>query len=261
MPAVAANAANLLALFAPRGTTPKWDKHIVGNGFRRNKLSQVAEAGYAYLPSCMNEMFGDSAIPEILEIATKHAVPVSVPQQISDFCCGTPFSSKGLKKAYDKQKQQNQILFDSLSGKQLVIDGSSCHQTLASQSQAPVMEISEFLVKELLQIPVKMKHPRIVLHPTCSGVEAGTNQAMETIARHIAEDVVIPIDWKCCGFAGDRGLLIPELTANATKFEAIEALGASGLMVSNNQPCQLGLAGATGKPCISILEAWLRSVR
>ena len=84
---------------------------------------------------------------------------------------------------------------------------------------------------------------------------------METIARHIAEDVVIPIDWKCCGFAGDRGLLIPELTANATKFEAIEALGASGLMVSNNQPCQLGLAGATGKPCISILEAWLRSVR
>ena len=84
---------------------------------------------------------------------------------------------------------------------------------------------------------------------------------METIANHIAEEVVIPVNWKCCGFAGDRGLLVPELTANATRMEAAEALDAKGLLVSNNQPCQVGLAGATGQPYISILEAWLRSVR
>ncbi len=261
VPALAKNAAKLLALFAPRGTTPKWDRHIVGNGFRRKKLHRETSGGYAYLPSCMNEMFGDSAIPEILELAKKHQVAVSVPKASADFCCGTPFSSKGLKKAYEKQKQQNQTLFDSLSGKQLVIDGSSCHQTLASQSQEPVMEISEFVAKELLEIPVKMKHQMIVLHPTCSGVETGTNKAMETIANHIAEEVVIPVNWKCCGFAGDRGLLVPELTANATRMEAAEALDAKGLLVSNNQPCQVGLAGATGQPYISILEAWLRSVR
>ena len=261
VPALAKNAAKLLALFAPRGTTPKWDRHIVGNGFRRKKLHRETSGGYAYLPSCMIEMFGDSAIPEILELAKKHQVAVSVPKASADFCCGTPFSSKGLKKAYEKQKQQNQTLFDSLSGKQLVIDGSSCHQTLASQSQEPVMEISEFVAKELLEIPVKMKHQMIVLHPTCSGVETGTNKAMETIANHIAEEVVIPVNWKCCGFAGDRGLLVPELTANATRLEAAEALDAKGLLVSNNQPCQVGLAGATGQPYISILEAWLRSVR
>lgn len=261
VPALAKNAANLLALFAPTGITPKWDRHVVGNGFRRSKLRQEAEAGYAYLPSCMNEMFGDSAIPEILQIAKQHEVLVTVPKQSADFCCGTPFSSKGLKKAYEKQMKQNQTLFGSLGQKQLVIDGSSCHQTLASQSQAPVMEISEFVAKELLQIPVKMKHNKIVLHPTCSGVETGTNKAMETIANHIAEEVVIPVDWKCCGFAGDRGLLVPELTANATRAEAAEALDANGLLVSNNQPCQIGLAGATGQPYVSILEAWLRSVR
>ena len=84
---------------------------------------------------------------------------------------------------------------------------------------------------------------------------------MEKIARHIAEEVVVPIDWKCCGFAGDRGLLIPELTAHATLQEAVEVQGLEGLFVSNNQPCQIGMSGATDKAYISIIEAWLRSVR
>jgi D-lactate dehydrogenase len=84
---------------------------------------------------------------------------------------------------------------------------------------------------------------------------------METIARHIAEEVVIPTDWKCCGFAGDRGLLLPELTSNATALEAREVGNREGLLVSNNQPCQIGMSGATGGTYVSILEAWLQSGR
>jgi len=84
---------------------------------------------------------------------------------------------------------------------------------------------------------------------------------MEIIAHHIATEVVVPVDWKCCGFAGDRGLLVPELTKNATKLEADEVIDSGGLLVSNNQPCQVGMSGATNKTYVSILEAWLRSVR
>jgi D-lactate dehydrogenase len=83
---------------------------------------------------------------------------------------------------------------------------------------------------------------------------------METIAHHIAREVVIPIDWKCCGFAGDRGLLLPELTGHATALEAREVGDSQGLMVSNNQPCQIGMSGATGRTYVSIIEAWVRSV-
>jgi hypothetical protein len=32
----------------------------------------------------------------------------------------------------------------------------------------------------------------------------------------IADEVLVPDDWTCCAFAGDRGMLHPELTASAT---------------------------------------------
>jgi D-lactate dehydrogenase len=123
------------------------------------------------------------------------------------------------------------------------------------------LELTEFVAAELLSVPIKTKHDKIVLHPTCSGVATGSNSAMEIIAHHIATEVVIPVDWKCCGFAGDRGLLVPELTENATTLEAEEVKDSGGLLVSNNQPCQVGMSGATNKTYVSILEAWLRSVR
>jgi len=51
LPFLAKNAANLLAAMAPRGTTPKWDKHVVGAGFRRSKLKGVSDGTFSYLPS------------------------------------------------------------------------------------------------------------------------------------------------------------------------------------------------------------------
>ncbi len=45
---------------------------------------------------------------------------------------------------------------------------------------------------------------------------------MVAVAEHVADEVVVPQDAGCCGYAGDRGLLHPELTASATAREAAE---------------------------------------
>ena len=37
-----------------------------------------------------------------------------------------------------------------------------------------------------------------------------------------SERVIVPLDAGCCAFAGDRGFLVPELTASATRLEAAE---------------------------------------
>jgi D-lactate dehydrogenase len=261
IPSIAESASRLLARMSPKGIFPTWSANVVGQGFRRSKLESTTSNLFTYLPSCMNEMFGDPAIPEVLKIAKEHGVGLSLADDSGKFCCGTPFSSKGLTKAFEKATTQNKKLMHSLAGQQLVIDGSSCHQTLLDQSDVKILEIGQFVLENLLDMPVRNKHPKIILHPTCSGEATGSNLAMEKIARHIAEEVVVPIDWKCCGFAGDRGLLIPELTAHATLQEAVEVQGLEGLFVSNNQPCQIGMSGATDKAYISIIEAWLRSVR
>ncbi|TSI12213.1 hypothetical protein [Brevibacterium aurantiacum] len=66
----------------------------------------------------------------------------------------------------------------------------------------------------------------------------------------------MPDSWGCCAFAGDRGMLHPELTASATKDEAaeVESIGAD-VHASTNRTCEIGMTRATGKPYRHILEA------
>jgi D-lactate dehydrogenase len=95
----------------------------------------------------------------------------------------------------------------------------------------------------------------LALHPTCSSTEMGTAAAMEAIGRAISPDVFLPRAWGCCGFAGDRGLLHPELTASATAPEAGElSFRTFAAYASSNRTCEIGMTRATGKPYVHILE-------
>jgi D-lactate dehydrogenase len=59
--------------------------------------------------------------------------------------------------------------------------------------------------------------------------------------------VIQPIRATCCGMAGDRGLLHPELTASATAEEAAELRGARhDAYLCRNRTCEIGLQQGTG---------------
>jgi D-lactate dehydrogenase len=67
--------------------------------------------------------------------------------------------------------------------------------------------------------------------------------------------VHVPENAGCCAFAGDRGMLHPELTESATRAEAadVAALGATA-HASCNRTCELGMTRATGEPYRHVLE-------
>ena len=258
-PLIARSITSIAASIAPKGTIPRWNRSVQSKGFARTGLSSSA-SNFAFLPSCMNEVFGEPELSKFLEVAHRAGVPIEIPKEIENFCCGTPFSSKGLEAASAARQGRTKQLLKSLEGKTIVIDGSSCHQTLLAQYPKAI-ELTQFIATELVEIEPKKKLERIVLHPTCSGEKTGANEAMETIAHRIADVVVIPIGWRCCGYAGDRGLLVPELTSNATAVEADEISNLEAVFVSNNQPCQVGMTAATNRNYKSILSAWLEAVR
>ena len=82
------------------------------------------------------------------------------------------------------------------------------------------------------------------------------------MARACAQTVVTPQRLDCCGFAGDRGLLFPELTASATALEAAEVLSeAYDGYYSSNLTCEMGMSLATGKPYRSFLYLLERASR
>jgi D-lactate dehydrogenase len=114
----------------------------------------------------------------------------------------------------------------------------------------------EFVAQEVLpKLVIKSELSSLALHPTCSGVELGINKYLQEIAEKIALKVSTPLDWSCCGFAGDRGLLHPELTESATKKQAQELSGEIfSAYASSNKPCQIALSKATGQKYVHLIE-------
>ena len=105
------------------------------------------------------------------------------------------------------------------------------------------------------KLTVNSKVDSITLHPTCSAKHLSLIDALSQVASAAAEEVHVPLEWNCCGYAGDRGMLHPELTEAATKREAEEVaeLGAQ-CHASSNRTCELGMTAATGKDYEHVLE-------
>jgi len=97
-----------------------------------------------------------------------------------------------------------------------------------------------------------------VLHPTCTLVKTGGLPDLMRVARAHSDEVMVPAAAECCGFAGDRGFLVPELTAAATAREAAEVVeigsGREAGLFSTCRTCEIGMTRAVGRPYRSLVH-------
>ncbi|HTU15546.1 MAG TPA: FAD-binding and (Fe-S)-binding domain-containing protein [Solirubrobacterales bacterium] len=231
-------------------------------------------AAAVYMPACINRMFGrskgdpgDLSLPEALvAVSARAGKPVWIPEDVEGTCCSVPWSSKGFKDAHAfKANQTVERLWRWTGGGALpiVIDASSCGHGMADFGPGVLTEENEARHAEisvidsvawteqylLPNLELKRKTPSVTVHPTCSGRHMGLDRALVRIAGELAEDVNVPPTATCCGFAGDRGLLHPELTASATEAEAREvSANPTTSHISSNRTCEVGLEKATGEP-------------
>lgn len=147
----------------------------------------------------------------------------------------------------------------------VICDASSCTEGLmtmrnsvaGSPYQALRFVDSVEFIAEMALPELSITYPigSIMLHPTCSSLQLGINDSFSAVADFLADEVTIPDSWGCCAYAGDRGMLHPELTASATQEETIEVLTANvDAYASLNRTCEQGMTEATGKPYLHILQ-------
>jgi D-lactate dehydrogenase len=198
---------------------------------------------------------------------------VRLPEHASGLCCGMAFASKGFPEAArEAARRAAEALWRATSGGRLpvVTDASPCAGTLASEVAAllretgrevRVFDFPAFWAREAL--PRIAAPPRraslVILHPTCTLVKAGGLADLLAVARAHAEQVTVPRFAECCGFAGDKGFLLPELTASATAAEAAEVRGLverepAAACYSTCRTCEIGMSRAVGRRFRPLVE-------
>jgi D-lactate dehydrogenase len=218
-------------------------------------------AAAVYLPACINRIFGPSLPEALVRVSARAGMPVWIPDDVAGHCCGVPFGSKGYVDAEEAMRAKTVAAIERWTdgGKlPLVIDANSCTQGLrAPGGTVPgvALDAIEWVQRLLPELSIPRKVGSVAVHPTCSARHMGLLHRLEKIMAAMADEVVVPATATCCGFAGDRGMLHPELTAAATADEAAELAGRSfDAHVCGNRTCEIGLSEATGRPYTSFIH-------
>ena len=224
--------------------------------------------------ACVGTMFGPAAggrgaTAAVQALCERAGVDLVLPPGLPSLCCGTPWKSKGMAQGYAvMQAQVLPALWEATRGGELpvICDASSCteglHELLRSAkdqdkaSRLQVVDAVAFVHEHVLEhLHTSRQLKSVAVHPTCSSTRLGTTAGITAIAASFADQVVIPPDWGCCAFAGDRGLLHPELTASATAAEVASLQGQiHDAYVASNRTCELGMTRATGHEYRHVLE-------
>ena len=229
-----------------------------------------------YFPACISRMLGTyegkkkNILQTFISICNKSGLEVKVLDNVNGSCCSQIFSSKGFKDAAGFTANSIvENLWKSSNGGNftIVIDVSSCAYTLhhlrpilteknkQKFDQLTIRDSVDFLYdKIMLTANVKHKKNRIVLHPVCSLEKMNTTHKFIHLAKHFAAEVLVPKNTGCCGMAGDRGFLFPEITAAATRPEANEVMAQEfDGYYSSTKTCEMAMSDAVKKNYESVL--------
>ncbi len=262
-----------LMLPSPWGDLPGRAARLPDTGTREG-------AAAIYFPSCMTRVLGSARdggessplAQTVVDVAARAGIRLHIPQDVSGVCCGMPFSSKGFKEAHAiaaNRAIERAWLWSDAGRLPIVVDTSPCAWSFATcrpvltesnRQHFDAMRIEDSVqwVHDTLlpKLPVRRRVPRVAVHPVCSVVKMELVPKLTATMRACADEVVVPIEAGCCGFAGDRGFTHPELTEAATRPETAEfvAAGPCDLYVSSSRSCEIGMTRATGSAFRSFWE-------
>jgi len=242
---------------ASGGRLPKWSPALARpvNFVPRPAPPQHAER-VVYFPSCAARNMGAQRghdgvemLPSVAERLFQRAgFDVLYPSSLAGQCCGQPFESKGLVDAANlKSAELEAALRDASEGGRwpIVFDTSPCAYRMKRYvaDRLKIQDSIEFVHDAVLPRVTLTPQPQAVaVHPVCSVRKMGTVDKLMAIAARCSAQVVATDEVQCCGFAGDRGFIRPELNEHALRHlkASLPAGCASGY--STSRTCEIGLS-------------------
>jgi D-lactate dehydrogenase len=218
-----------------------------------------------YVPACPNRTFGPSdlaedrrPLPEVISsLLAKAGIDIVIPPGLDDLCCGLAFASKGLEDIAASKAGEMAAAIAAASGVgplPVVLDASPCSLRMKERlaGRVPVHDLPEFLHDVVLpRLDVTRCHRPVVVHIPCSAQRMGVQAKLVALAEACSDQVSVPDDITCCGFAGDKGFFRPDLNEHALRhWPQTSAPGTVGC--SSSRTCEIGLERHAGHSVQSI---------
>ena len=243
--------------FLSRVSGGAWKKHMPYAGkapVQRNSAGDPV----VYFPTCGSRIFGpaQAGSPQqgdiIVEVLERAGYAPRLPQDVEALCCGQMLSSKGMAAEADAMSSRLEaaLLAASENGRYpVVMDASACTTRMQKflGERLKIYDFHEFAVDALLPRLMITRQPGpVALHVNCAVRRTGSDAKLRQLLQACTEEIIEPAGVTCCGFAGDRGFVVPELNQHALR-HIHDALPAScGCGVSTNRTCEIGLTAETG---------------
>ncbi len=263
-----AGAAGLRGL--TRGTVPKWShawpRPAAG---RRPSSAPPADGADAivYFPSCAARNLGpqrghdgaDALPATAARLFAKAGYAVVYPERLHELCCGQPFESKGLAAAADRKAAELEEALRAASDggrRPIVFDTSPCTYRMRRflGGRLDVTDAIEFVHDAVLpRVAVTPVAGPVAVHPVCSVRKMGLADRLVAVAARCSTAVATVDQVLCCGFAGDRGFVRPELNEHALRHLKPALPAACRTGYSSSRTCEIGLSEQAGFPYQSII--------
>lgn len=252
------------------GTFPLWTDSLTAP--IQIKGQETVAADVVYFPTCITRMMGqdrkdEMPVDEVVKLVCKRAgLRLFIANHTTGVCCGQLFSSKGFQPAYRYTVNQTiEKLWEWTRGGKIPVltDVTSCTHSLqqaypyltdankARFDKLKIIDSIDFAIDYVIPgLPVIEKKGMIIFHPVCSVTKMGLTPKLQAIGKACAIYPEIPFFSGCCGMAGDRGFYFPELTASATRAEAMNVKALSDKSTcegyySSGKTCEMALTEAT----------------
>jgi D-lactate dehydrogenase len=253
---------------ASGGRLPKWSPALARpvNFVPRAAAMQRAER-VVYFPSCAARNMGAQRghdgvemLPSVAErLFGRAGFDVIYPAALAGQCCGQPFESKGLMEAADlKSAELDAALRDASEDGRwpIVFDTSPCAYRMKRYvaGRLRIHDSIEFVHDVVLpRLTITPSPGAVAVHPVCSVRKMGSVDKLMAIAARCSAQVVTSEEVQCCGFAGERGFMRPELNEHALRHLKPSLPPGCAQGYSTSRTCEIGLSEMAEFPYQSIL--------
>jgi len=251
------------------GLIPQWTRYMPRGAaaLPKNRMKNGASLSVVYVPSCVSRLMGvyrtsvdrRSQVQVMESLCYKAGYNIIYPKDINNLCCGLAFSSKGFVRQGDEKAREMEAAIKDVSNNgeiPIIMDTSPCVQRMRDvfDPSLKIYDPSEFALSYLKDRLSFQKVPRsVAVHVPCSSRKLGLDNNLKEVAEMCAEEVIIPPFVKCCGFAGDRGFIRPELTESSLNNlnDALPDSVTEGY--STSRGCEIGLSVVSNREYKSLL--------